>query len=113
MPKNKPAVAIAVAYKGDQLFFTVKDFMLGTDSKVVLKPESGKMTALKAALRPYDKYLPENRIDQDLYNLEKLYKQELKGKKLIKENELMLKLWYVAYPCCGRDRPAAAHGGEQ
>lgn len=104
MPKNKTAVAIGVAWKGEQMYFTVKEFTTVDKTRLTIALKEGKNKEFKAALKPYENYLTENKIDEDLKYMEKFYKEHLRLKKLAKENEFMLKLWHIAYPCCA-DEP--------
>lgn len=101
MPKKQKAIAIVVAYKNEQLYFTVKEFETTTSSRLTIKPVQAKPADLKKALQPYQGYLTENKIDEDLKYMDKFYKEQQRVKKLQKENKFMLKLYDLAYPCCG------------
>jgi hypothetical protein len=54
---------------------------------------------VKEAIRPYEKNTKENMISIDLAFMAKFYKEEMRQKELKKENEFIMQLWDIAFPC--------------
>ena len=82
------------------MYFGVTEFVTVTQKKLSITPTLSSKSAFKDLLKKYDSYLKENRLDVELDYMAKYYAEQLRLKKLAKENEFMLKLWKIAYPCC-------------
>lgn len=101
MSKNKPAVAITIAYQGEIPFFAVQEFIPGKDESLSLSLKESSMTEIKSLVKQYDDYEDENSLEKDLAFM-KQFADEKKRKKRIKaDNEFMGRLWQKTYPCCG------------
>lgn len=106
MPKNQPALAIAVAYKGGQLYFTLAEFATQDGKRLTLNPVAATKAELLKALAPFEDYVTENSVTKELDYMEKFYKEKQPLKKVADENALMLKLYNKAFPCCAINVPA-------
>ncbi|HEY3404515.1 MAG TPA: hypothetical protein VGK59_14095 [Ohtaekwangia sp.] len=100
MPKQDPAVAIAIGYKGDVPSLAIKIFGTDSTSRITMTLSASTPEMVKETLAKYDNYSKENRITHDLKYMEKLYHEEQRQKQLLKEEEFLIQLLRVAYPCC-------------
>lgn len=100
MPRNETAVAIAVGYKGEQLFLANGTFRTGVDKTLNLNLKASTTNELKQWLQNYDNYSRANQVDVDLKYMQKMYAEKKRQETLKKEQELMQSLHFVAFPCC-------------
>lgn len=101
MPKQSVAFAIAVAYKDENSFLTIKEFETGTNKSLSLLPTLTTQKKIKATLKEYNQgYEKENKISEDLLFMDKFFIEQKRQRSLIKESEFIKRLWYIAYPCC-------------
>jgi cytochrome c551/c552 len=100
MPRNETAVAIAVGYKGEQLFLASRTFRTGMDKTLNLNLKAATTRELKQLLHDYDNYSRANQLDVDLKYMQKMYAEKKRQEVLKKEYELMQSLHFVAFPCC-------------
>lgn len=100
MPVREKSVAITIGYKGDEVYFGLTEFTTVTDKKLNISPILSNKKDFKQLLKKYDSYLSENSLSVELDYMVKYYNENLRLKKLAKENDFMLKLWRIAYPCC-------------
>lgn len=100
MPKRSEAVAIAIAYRNDSVFFALNDFQTGADRtlQLLLKPSSQE--EIEKATVVYDAYSPENRIHEDIDYMVLLWKEEQKQQKRWSEIEYLRDLWISVFNCC-------------
>lgn len=99
MPKKKIAVGIAIAYNGDTPFIGIEEFTTG-DPKVEIRLSETTFESISKAIKPYDKYSTENKIDKDLEYMTFFAKERKRQKKLQTERRYIRSLWHVAFPCC-------------
>ncbi len=100
MPKEGKAILISIGYKGEEPSIAIKEFELGLPIKYNLTLAASTLDKVKEALSPYEIYAKENNIGSDLEFMTNFYTEEQRQKELKKENEFMLKLWNIAFPCC-------------
>ncbi len=100
MPNNKPAVCVAIGYKGDVPYLAIKEFETVAQTKLSLTLVQSTLDEVKQAIKPFDKYSKENRISDDLVYMYSMYNEDVRQKELQKESEFIHKLWNVAHPCC-------------
>jgi hypothetical protein len=100
MPKEGTVILISIGYKGEEPSIAIKEFELGLPIKYNLTLAPSTLDKIKEAIRPYEIYANENNLGTDLEFMAKFYKEGQRQKKLEKENEFMLKLWNIAFPCC-------------
>lgn len=100
MPKKKMGVVIAIAYKNDIPSLCVKEFETGSEQKFTLTLSASSLDKVKEAISKYKKYSKENLISKDLEYMTKFYKEEQRQKEALKENEFILRLYDIAFPCC-------------
>ena len=99
MPKKEIGVAIAIGYKDEKPSLSVKEFETGSEPKFSLTLSPSSLDKVKEAIRPYEKNTKENMISIDLAFMAKFYKEEMRQKELKKENEFIMQLWDIAFPC--------------
>jgi hypothetical protein len=99
MPKKEIGVAIAIGYKDEKPSLSVKEFETGSEPKFSLTLSPSSLDKVKEAIRPYEKNTKENMISIDLAFMAKFYKEEMRQKELKKENEFIMQLWEIAFPC--------------
>lgn len=99
MPKKEIGVAIAIGYKDEKPSLSVKEFETGSEPKFSLSLSPSSLDKVKEAIRPYEKNTKENMISIDLAFMAKFYKEEMRQKELKKENEFIMQLWDIAFPC--------------
>jgi len=100
MPKQKEGIIISIGYTGEIPSVAMKSFETGTDSKMTVTLKVSTEEEVRALLSRYEEFPKENRITADLKVMKKLFVEEQRQKKLIKESEFMGQLWCIAYPCC-------------
>ncbi|MDF2454448.1 MAG: cytochrome c, mono- and diheme variant family [Cytophagaceae bacterium] len=100
MPKKESAVAIGIGYKGDSLSLSVTTFQTGSEPKLTMTLTASSIEQLKAVIGPYEKYMTENRISEDLEYMLLFYKEKQRQKALRKEAEFISSLYDIAFPCC-------------
>ncbi len=100
MPRNETAVAIAIGYKGEQLFLTSRTFRTGVDKALSLSLKAATPNELKQLLQNYDNYSRANRIDVDLKFMRQMYQEEKRQERLLKEQIFMESLHFVVFSCC-------------
>jgi hypothetical protein len=100
MPKEGTAILISIGYKGETPSLAIKEFELGMPIKYNLTLAPSTLDNVKEAIRPYEKYAKENKINKDLEFMAKFYKEEQRQKELKKESEFILQLWNIAFTCC-------------
>lgn len=103
MPKDKTATAISIGYKGELPFLFIRSFETGTDEKFSVSLEPSTNEKVKEALQPYNNNTVENNISKDLEFMTKFFEEKQRQNKIIKETEIMLGLWNIAFPCCAID----------
>ncbi|MEO8146987.1 MAG: c-type cytochrome [Bacteroidia bacterium] len=99
MPKQKPAVAIAIGYKGETPSLAVKEFITGSEPRFTLSLSTSTLDKVKEAITPYEKYAKENKISKDLEFMDKFYKEEQWLKEYGEEIKFLARLWHIANPC--------------
>lgn len=100
MPKQKPAVIIALGYKNNQPALVIKEFET-SESKLTVELAATTLDKLNTAIKPYERFSRENSIVEDLNYMTKLYQAEgARKKQRRQEAEFLLKLWSKAFPCC-------------
>ena len=99
MPKKEIGVAIGIGYKDEKPSLSVKEFETGSEPKFSLTLSPSSLDKVKEAIRPYEKNTKENMISIDLAFMAKFYKEEMRQKELKKENEFIMQLWDIAFPC--------------
>ncbi len=99
MPKKEIGVAIGIGYKNEKPSLSVKEFETGSEPKFSLSLSPSSLDKVKEAIRPYEKNTKENMISIDLAFMAKFYKEEMRQKELKKENEFIMQLWDIAFPC--------------
>lgn len=99
MPKKQLAHAIAIGYKDELPSIAVKEFETGSETNFSLSLSPTTLNKVKDVISPYENYGNENSISKDLQFMAKLYKDEKRKKELLKENEFVLRLWNIAFPC--------------
>jgi hypothetical protein len=104
MPDRENAIAVSIGYKGDKPSLAIKVFETNTQRQLTLTLSSSSAAQVKEMLGRYEERARENSISQDLAFMDKLYKGEKQQKDRMKENEFMLRLLKVAYPCCDREQ---------
>ena len=99
MPKKEKSVLVTIAYKGKDPFMGVKEFTTGVDFTVEVNLKSTTIAKFKEVLKPYDQYLKENKIEEDLIYMDFFYKEKNRQEKLKKESAFLNSLYLVAHPC--------------
>lgn len=99
MPKRKIAVGISIAYNGETPYLGLKEFTTG-DPKVGISLVKTSLEEIKDAIKPYDNYAAENKIDKDLEYMAFFAKERERQKILQSEQNFIRSLWLVAFPCC-------------
>lgn len=100
MPKKQVAVGISIAYKDKTPFLALKEFETGSEPKLTLTLEQTTTKEITEAIKPYDNYEQENRIDKDLEYMALFAKEKNRQEKLKSESQFIRRLWHRAYPCC-------------
>jgi len=99
MPKKKPAVAIAIAYRGDDPFLGTTEFETGTDQQLSIELQPSTAAGVKKAIKQFEKYKQENRIDKDLKYMALFAKEKKRQRGLQEERAFINKLRKVAFAC--------------
>ena len=102
MPKAL-SVAIGIGYKGDIPYIALKEFEPGKDQKISMTLTQSTPEKVKEMIRPYDKYVAENKIDVDLEYMAKFYEEKQRQLQLKKEDEFIRSLYDIAFPCCAKN----------
>ncbi len=101
MWKEQAAVAIVVAYKGEQPYYAVQDFMITKVIHLRLDPAPLSMSKLKDTLNLYRHYSKENKIMLDLEYQQFFFREQQRQLQLQKERDFMGNLhWTVFGKCC-------------
>lgn len=100
MPKKRLAVGISIAYKDETPFLALKEFETGSEPKLTLTLEQSTTQKIADAIKPYDNYEQENRIDKDLEYMALFAQEKKRQEKLKSESQFIGRLWRRAYPCC-------------
>ncbi|MFT5513752.1 MAG: hypothetical protein ACI8SE_002161 [Bacteroidia bacterium] len=100
MPKRRLAVAISIAYRSDKPFLGLKQFETGTEQKLTLTLEQSSSEEIRAAIKPYDNYNAENRIDKDLKYMALFAHEKMRQEELKSESEFIQRLRETISPCC-------------
>lgn len=109
MPKEGTAMLISIGYKGETPSLAIKEFKLNEPIKHNLTLAPSTLEKVREAIRPYEKYAKENKISKDLEFMAKFYIEEQRQKELKKENEFILQLWNIAFPCCAMQGETIMH----
>ncbi|OYU96571.1 MAG: hypothetical protein CFE21_09310 [Bacteroidetes bacterium B1(2017)] len=107
MPKDGTAILISIGYKGQTPSIDIKEFDLNLPINYHLTLATSTIEQVKEAIKPFEKYAQENKINKDLEFMAKFYQEEQRQKELIQETEFMRKLWTAAFPCCAGPQAAA------
>ena len=100
MPSGRPAVIVAVGYRGAAPFLTVQRILTNNENKYTLSLSATTVAGLRDTLKQYEQgYSDEDRLSNDIRNMTQFYKEERRQKALQKESQFFQLLWYVAYPC--------------
>ncbi len=100
---NALSIAIGIGYKDDIPYIALKEFEPGTNEKISMTLTQSTTEKVKEMIRPYDKYAAENKIDVDLEFMAKFYVEKQRQLQLKKEDEFILSLYDVAFPCCAKN----------
>jgi len=100
MWKEQKAIAMVVAYKGEQPYYAVQDFSIQKVNNLFLKPSALSMKALKDTLNLYRRYSKENKIIVDLEYQEFFFKEKKRQEQLQKEQEFMQNLYITVFAQC-------------
>jgi hypothetical protein len=100
MPKKRLAIAISIAYNGDNQYLAIKEFETGSETQISLLLQESSTAKVKEAIKPYNGYSKENKIDKDLEYMAFFAKERKRQEKLKSENQFIMRLWKIAYPCC-------------
>ena len=100
MPKKRLAVAISIAYKDDIPYLALKEFETGSEPQIKLSLQESSSQEIKEAIKPYNGYGKENRIDKDLKYMVLFAKEKKRQEKLKTESQFIGRLWSIANPCC-------------
>jgi len=100
MPKKRLAVGISIAYQDETPFLALKEFETGSEQKLTLTLEQSTAQKITDAIKSYDKYEQENRIDKDLEYMTLFAQEKKRQEKLKSESQFIGRLWRRAYPCC-------------
>ncbi len=107
MPKNAMAVAVCVAYKGDDLFLEVKEFQSGVENDLKMVLKRATMAELTKITSTYNSYKTENKISSDIAYMHAFMREKKRKEQLRKEGEMMSKLRNIAFPCCAFETSVA------
>lgn len=99
MPEKKIAVGIAIAYIGETSYLGIQEFTTG-DAKINITLTQKSMKEIKKAIKLYDNYSTENKIDKDLEYMTFFAKERERQRILQSEQKFIQQLWNVAFPCC-------------
>ncbi|MBX9851921.1 MAG: hypothetical protein K2X86_09200 [Cytophagaceae bacterium] len=100
IPKRKPALALAIGYKGEKPFIALESFETITTKKVSLTLRETTLADIKRILKVVNNgYRKENQIDTDLKYQEYFYKEKKRQEQLREEEHFMEKLRDKAFPC--------------
>lgn len=105
MPKKRLAVAISIAYKDDIPYLALKEFETGSEPQIKLSLQESSSQKIKEAIKPYNGYGKENRIDKDLEYMVLFAKEKKRQEKIKSESEFIGRLWTIANPCCNKPEP--------
>lgn len=108
MPKKQLAVAISIAYKDDIPFLALNEFETGSEFQITLSLQESSSHEIKEAIKPYNGYSKENRIDKDLEYMVLFAKEKKRQEKLKSESEFIGRLWSIANPCCAIENDSVA-----
>jgi len=100
MPKKQPATCIVIAYKDEEPYWAVNEFITGPGERLALTLSPTKYEDLNVALRAYDSYGQENNINEDLKNMALLAEDDKRRAVLRSELAVISRLRRIAYPCC-------------
>lgn len=100
MPDKKLAIAIAIGYHGDVPSMAMKSFETAVEQQLTLTLNPSTPAKLKELLARYEEQASENSISQDLAFMETMDKKEQQQKTARKEQQFIIRLWNVAFPCC-------------
>lgn len=97
---NQLAVALVVAYKGEQPYFAYEYFRATNKVHLSLSPSLTDPEKLKDQINQFNRfYNRENRIMLDLDFQKKIYDEKLRKEKLAREKAFMFELSLKAFPC--------------
>jgi hypothetical protein len=108
MPKKQLAVAISIAYKDDIPYLALKEFETGSEPQIKLSLQESSSQKIKEAIKPYNGYGKENRIDKDLEFMVLFAKEKKRQEKLKTESQFIGRLWSISNPCCASESDTLA-----
>jgi hypothetical protein len=100
MPKKAQGYIVGIGYKGETPWLATKEFVTGTEPKMTLDLKASTLKDVKLAIAEFEKYKKENRINEDLKYMEKLYKNQQKNRINEREYWLLRELLVCIEPCC-------------
>lgn len=89
MPKKRLAVAISIAYKNDIPYLALKEFETGSEPQIILSLKESSSQKIKEAIKPYNGYAKENRIDKALEYMVLFAKEKKRQEKLKTKYKLL------------------------
>lgn len=100
MPKKGTAVGISIAYKEETPFLAIKEFELGSSSKLNLNLQQSTTKKIATAISSYDDYGEENSINKDLEYMMRFAQEKKRQEQLKSESQFIARLWQKAYHSC-------------
>jgi hypothetical protein len=98
MPKNEKAIGIVIAYKENKAFLDIIEFQTNTDSLLKFNLKEYSKQEIKKSLSQFENLPQENSILEDLKYLDKIYLEELRQDKKLREIYVMDQLRRVSTP---------------
>jgi len=100
MPNNAEAAIISIGYKDDIAYLGTGAFNTGKIGNVEVALVKSTEQGIRSAIKEFDDYKSENKINVDLEYQALFEKENLRQQQLQKESEFMEHLWRIAFPCC-------------
>lgn len=98
MPKNEKAIGIVLAYKENKAFLDTIKFHTITDSLLKFNLQEHSEKEIKKTLTQFENLPQENSILEDLKYLDKIYVEEIRQNKKLRENYIMGQLKRISTP---------------
>ncbi|UTW66683.1 hypothetical protein KFE94_00800 [bacterium SCSIO 12643] len=99
MPQKETAICIAIGYKDEKVFMKIQEFQTGKELKLKISLAEHSPKEVKKAIRKFNNYKQENRIEKDLEYMQLFYQERKRQEALKKEREFIQYLDQIARPC--------------
>tara|TARA_Y100000782_G_scaffold115555_1_gene160111 strand:- start:5446 stop:7470 length:2025 start_codon:yes stop_codon:yes gene_type:complete len=100
---NQEAVAISIGYKGEIPYLATTPFITNQTKEITYNLKLSSKEQLQQTLNSYSHYTKENRIEEELKYLKKLYTEKRRQEKLRNESYFLSQLNRKVFPCCALD----------